>query len=94
MATASVNIRMDANLKKEFEEFCMDKGLTMSAAVNVFARQAVRENRIPFEIRGEQPNAETLAAIKEVEDRESGKIETKTYDSVEELFKDILGDDA
>lgn len=53
--TANINIRMDANLKKQFEAFCADMGMTMTTAVNIFARKAVRENRIPFEISGDTP---------------------------------------
>ena len=66
MANTNVNIRMDADLKRQFESFCSDMGLTMSAAFNIFARKAVREYRIPFEISGENPNAETIEAINEV----------------------------
>ena len=64
--TANINIRMDANLKKQFEAFCADMGMTMTTAVNIFAKKAVRENRIPFEISGDIPNAETQEAIREV----------------------------
>ena len=57
--TANINVRMDADLKKQFEAFCADMGMTMSTAINIFAKKAVRENRIPFEISGDAPNAET-----------------------------------
>lgn len=63
MAQASVNIRMDADLKKQFEDFCEDMGLTMTAAFVMFAKKAVREYRIPFEIGGEHPNRKTQEAI-------------------------------
>jgi len=46
----NVNIRMDDQLKKQFEEFCSNVGLTMSAAFNVFAKTSVRQQKIPFEI--------------------------------------------
>ena len=93
MTTASVNIRMDKDLKQDFEEFCADKGMTMTTAFNIFAKQAVREDRIPFEIKGDRPNAETLAAIREVEKMESGKIQAKTFTNVKELFDETLEDD-
>ena len=48
MAQTNVNIRMDAELKKQFEAFCSDIGMT--TAFCVFAKKAVRERRIPFEI--------------------------------------------
>ena len=66
MANTSINIRMDADLKRQFEAFCADMGMTMTTAFNVFARKAVREYRIPFEISGDVPNAETVEAIQEV----------------------------
>ena len=59
MANVNVNIRMDSDLKHQFEKFCEDMGLTMSTAFNIFAKKAVREYRIPFEISGENPNSET-----------------------------------
>ena len=63
MAQTNVNIRMDADLKKQFESFCADMGMTMTTAFNIFARKAVREYRIPFEIGGNRPNEETKKAI-------------------------------
>ena len=53
MAQTNINIRMDSQLKKQFETFCADAGLTMSAAFNVFAKTAVRQQKIPFEITAE-----------------------------------------
>ena len=47
MANTNINIRMDADLKRQFEAFCADMGMTMTTAFNVFARKAVREYRIP-----------------------------------------------
>lgn len=35
MAQATMNIRMDADLKKQFEAFCSEIGMTMTAAVCV-----------------------------------------------------------
>ena len=65
MATTVMNIRMDSELKKQFEAFCADMGLSVTAAVTVFAKKAVREYRIPFEIGAEIPNAETRKAIED-----------------------------
>ena len=36
MANTSINIRMDADLKRQFEAFCADMGMTMTTAFNVF----------------------------------------------------------
>ena len=50
MSQTNVNIRMDSELKKQFEAFCSDVGMSMTTAFCVFAKKTVRERRIPFEI--------------------------------------------
>ena len=50
---ATVSIRMDDDTKAAFEGFCNSVGLSVSAAVNMFAKVTIRENRIPFEITGD-----------------------------------------
>ena len=92
MAQTNVSIRMDENLKKQFDEFCDDMGLTMSAAFTIFAKKAVREYRIPFEIGAKRPNAETLAALQEVEEMKANPSAYKQYASVDEMMEDILVD--
>ena len=66
-----------------------DMGLNMTTAMNMFLRQVVRQGRIPFEIATDIPNAETVAAIKEMDDMLSGKILAKRYSSTKELFEDL-----
>lgn len=50
MAQTNINIRMDAELKERFDCFCSDIGMSMTTAFTIFAKTAVRERRIPFEI--------------------------------------------
>ena len=50
MAQATFSVRMDENLKQQFDSLCADFGMTASTAINVFARAVVRERKIPFEI--------------------------------------------
>ncbi len=86
MAQTSVNIRMDENLKKQFDHLCNELGLNMSTAFNIFAKTMVRQQRIPFEIALNVPNAETLAAIDDVEHERNL---SKTFHSVSELMEDL-----
>ena len=67
MATTNITIRMDEELKKQAEELFSDLGLNMTTAFTVFAKQAVREQKIPFMLSKKTPNQETLEAIREVE---------------------------
>ena len=89
MATVNMSIRMDTELKKQAEAMLSDMGLNMTTAMNMFLRQVVRQGRIPFEIATDIPNAETVAAIKEMDDMLSGKITAKRYSSTKELFEDL-----
>ena len=90
MAQTNINIRMDENLKKEFDGLCTDLGLTMTAAFNVFARTMVRQQRIPFEISMNVPNAETIAAIEEVGQMKNNPSLGKAYTDVDQMMKELL----
>ena len=79
-STANLNIRMDSNLKKQFEAFCADMGMSMTTAVNIFAKKAVRENRIPFEISGDR----------EVQQMKANPSLGKTYTDVDQMMEDLL----
>ena len=61
MTQINVNIRMDDELKKEFDTVCGELGLSMTAAFTVFAKTVVRQQKIPFEISA-IPNAVTKEA--------------------------------
>lgn len=50
MATVTYSLRMDEGLKKSFDDFCESVGLSATAAINLFAKKAVAEQRIPFEV--------------------------------------------
>ena len=52
MAIAAFSVRMDEQLKNNFERMCESFGISMTAAINLFATAVVNERRIPFEIRG------------------------------------------
>lgn len=87
MAQTNVNIRMDEQLKKDFDKFCENVGMTMTTAICVFAKKAVREQRIPFEITAEDPfyskaNMEYLEeVVKKIDD---GKSKLKKHKLIEE----------
>ena len=53
MATTTFSIRMDEDVKREFDRFCDKMGMNTSTAFNMFARAVLREKRIPFDIADE-----------------------------------------
>ena len=53
MGQTTLNVRMDADIKNDFDAFCAKVGMNTSVAVNMFARAVLRERRIPFAITDE-----------------------------------------
>jgi len=51
MAQTNLTVRIDENIKREAEILFNNIGLNMSSAVNIFFRQAIREQAIPFELK-------------------------------------------
>jgi DNA-damage-inducible protein J len=90
MANKNITIRMDEQLKKQAEELFSDLGLSMTTAIIAFTKQAVREQRIPFNISRNIPNQETITAIEEVERMKLNPDNYKNYDDVDEMIADIL----
>ena len=61
MPDTTVTIRVDEDIKRRFEQFCVDVGLNLSVAVNLFIRASLRERKIPFQIESsESSNGLTL----------------------------------
>jgi DNA-damage-inducible protein J len=84
--TTNLNIRVDEELKRKAEAIFAELGLNMSTAMNIFLRYSVRYGGIPFDLRIEKPNAETLAAIDDVNNNRNM---SKTFDSVSTLMEDL-----
>ncbi len=64
MGQAIFSVRMDEDLKKEFEELCNDFGMNMTTAINIFAKAVVRERKIPFEIEESKKTKERVEFMK------------------------------
>lgn len=72
--SATVNVRMTPEVKKQAEDLFSSFGITLSDAFNLFVHQAIIEQRIPFQITRRIPNAEFQAAIDETEAMIQGNI--------------------
>ena len=91
MAQTNINIRMDEELKRQFEDFCADVGMSMTTAFTVFANKPVRENRIPFSVDREIPNEETREAIEETQRMIADPSYGRSYTDVDEMMRELLG---
>ncbi len=84
--TTNLNIRVDEELKRKAEAIFSELGLNMSTAMNMFLRYSVRYGGIPFDLRIERPNTETIAAIDDVNNNRNM---SKSFDSVSALMDDL-----
>ncbi len=82
MAQTSLNIRIDEDDKRLFDAVCGQLGMSMSTAFNIFAKAVIRRQGFPFELNLDQPNAETLAAIDDVN---NGRNLSGPYKTMQEL---------
>ncbi len=48
--STSINLRIDKELKKQAEQLFATLGINMTTAMNIFLRQAVREQALPFKV--------------------------------------------
>ena len=89
MATTNVTMRIDTKVKSQLQELMADLGLDLTTYFTMAAKQAIREQRIPFEIARDHFNAETLEAIKEVEEMKKNPSKVKSYSCFEDLLKEV-----
>lgn len=89
-SNVSLNIRMDKDLKNNLSNLCDELGMNVSTAFTIFAKAMVRRGGIPFDVALDEPNKETLDAIREVEDMKKHPYAYKSYTNVKEMMEDIL----
>lgn len=86
MSATTMNIRVDSEIKDTAKKIFAELGLDLTTAVNIFLRQAIRENGIPFDLTLDAPNEETKRAIREAE---RGINMSQTFSSTKELLAEV-----
>ena len=87
-STTNFSVRMDSDIKKQCEARYGELGMNLTTAINVFLRQSLRAGGFPFEVKLEQPNKETIAALLEAE-RISRDPSVKRYSDGEEALREL-----
>ena len=88
--TTNLCVRIDPELKAQAENLFSDLGMNLTTAITVFFRQAIRENRIPFEIARDRPTWETAEAMREALNI-SRDPQARGYQDPRELLRDLNG---
>ena len=50
MVQTTFSVRMDSEVKEQFDEFCCQVGMSPTVAFNMFALAVLREKRLPFDV--------------------------------------------
>ena len=86
--TTNFSVRMDSDIKKQCETLYGELGVNLTTAINVFLRQSLRVGGFPFDVRLDQPNKETIAAMLEAE-RIAKDPSVKGSSDLDELFAEL-----
>ena len=83
----TVSVRMDDNLKRDFDSICNELGLSMTTAITMLAKKMTREKRLPVEVSLDQfYSASNMAALNDsIEEMRQGKTVTKTLEELEAM---------
>ena len=87
MSQTTISVRMDDNLKRDFDHICNELGLSMTAAITMLAKKMTREKRLPFEVSMDPfYRSSNLTALQEsIAQMQEGKTVTKTLEELDAL---------
>ena len=86
---ATLQVRMDAELKAQAEELYERLGTSFAEAIRIFARQSVKENAMPSMLRMDEQDIKNRIGIARGEFTVPDDID-KYNDEIEYMFGDIL----
>ena len=87
----TVSLRFDEATKQNLDRMCDEMGMNLTTFFMIYARAALREKRIPFEIRANDDafySQANLSALKRSEaELQAGKAMPKTLSELETMAK-------
>ena len=89
---SAINIQIDSETKRKATDILNDLGLSMSTAINIFLRQVIKKDGLPFEVNNNS-NDDLLDAIEEIRDMINNPQNYPSYTNREDLKKALLKDD-
>lgn len=89
MESLTLNVRVDANDKKNFEQFCSSVGMNVSTAVNMFIKAVLREQKLPFEVKSNTFDDIIYDKLKEAELEMNNTFTRYTIQDIEKSINNI-----
>ncbi|HGR1369905.1 TPA: type II toxin-antitoxin system RelB/DinJ family antitoxin [Streptococcus pneumoniae] len=85
MSKMSISIRLDSEVKEQAQQVFSNLGMDMTTAVNIFLRQAIQYQGLPFDVRLDE-NRKLLQALT---DLDQNRNMSQSFESVSDLMEDL-----
>lgn len=85
MSKMSISIRLDSEVKEQAQQVFSNLGMDMTTAINIFLRQAIQYQRLPFDVRLDE-NRKLLQALT---DLDQNRNMSQSFESVSDLMEDL-----
>ena len=85
MSKTSMSIRLDSEVKEQAQQVFSNLGMDMTTAINIFLRQAIQYQGLPFDVRLDE-NRKLLEVLT---DLDQNRYMSQSFESVSELMEDL-----
>ena len=85
MPKTSMSIRLDSEVKEQAQQVFNHLGMDMTTAINIFLRQAIQYQGLPFDVRLD----ENRKLLQVVTDLDQNRNMSQSFDSVSDLMEDL-----
>ena len=85
MSKTSMSIRLDSEVKEQAQQVFSNLGMDMTTAINIFLRQAIQYQGLPFDVRIDD-NRKLLQVVTDVDQNRNM---SRSFESVSDLMEDL-----
>ena len=85
MSKTSMSIRLDSEVKEQAQQVFNNLGMDMTTAINIFLRQAIQYQGLPFDVRLDE-NRKLLEVLTELDQNRNM---SQSFESVSDLMEDL-----
>ena len=85
MSKTSMSIRLDSEVKEQAQQVFNNLGMDMTTAINIFLRQAIQYQGLPFDVRLD----ESRKLLEVLTDLGQNRNMSQSFESVSDLMEDL-----
>ena len=85
MSKTSMSIRLDSEVKEQAQQVFNNLGMDMTTAINIFLRQAIQYQGLPFDVRLD----ESRNLLEVLTDLDQNRNMSQSSESISDLMEDL-----